>query len=136
VGGTLGAIASLITIVSFVTGHGSPQPSPTPIQTTQAGSVSVPGTSNPADSPSPTGMPSPTGTAYPASAQSSYLSNCGQNVSGPSFCQCTLSWFEANVPYSQFTPDMAKLEQYEQGQTDQPPQDVTEAYAACTTNGN
>jgi hypothetical protein len=132
VGGTLGAIASLVTIVSFLTGHSNPSPPspPTPILTSQAGSVSTPGSSSPAVSASPTGL------VYPASAQNSYLGNCEQAVSGPSFCQCTLSWLEANVPYSQFTPDMAKLEQYEQNQTDQPPQDVTEAYVACSTNGN
>jgi hypothetical protein len=63
------------------------------------------------------------------------LSNCEQNISGPAFCQCTLSWLEDHVSQPKFVQDVAALNQYEQGATSSAPPDITRAYVACTTNG-
>jgi hypothetical protein len=46
-----------------------------------------------------------------------------------------LSWFEAHVSQSQFTQDVAGLNQSEQNTSIDPPPDVTKAYVACTYNG-
>jgi hypothetical protein len=52
------------------------------------------------------------GSGYPASAQSSIMSNCEQSYGAPaSYCQCNLSWLEANIPYSMFVQDPATFEQ-------------------------
>ncbi len=105
-GGTLGAIASLVTIVSFLTGHSNLPPPPNPGQTSPASSVSSTGPAL------PTGPASPTGSAYPVSAQNSVLSNCEQNYGEPpSYCQCDLNWLEANYSYSTFVQDPATFEQ-------------------------
>src|ERR1700758_5096841 len=93
VGGTLGALASLVTIVSFVTAHsGTPAP----------GSTFNP-TQNPARY-----SPAPTTSAQLAttSAESAVVSYCQQNYGGSvSYCQCDLNWLEANVPYNMFETD-------------------------------
>ena len=83
-GGTLGAIVSLVTIVSFLTGC---QPSsPNPASTSNSG--------------------------YPTSAQNSILADCEQTYGAPtSYCQCNLNWLEANIPYTMFTQDPATFEQ-------------------------
>jgi hypothetical protein len=55
---------------------------------------------------------SPAGSGYPASAQNSILSNCEQSFgAAASYCQCNLSWLEANIPYSMFAQDPATFEQ-------------------------
>jgi hypothetical protein len=55
---------------------------------------------------------SPAGSGYPASAQNSILSNCQQSYGAPaSYCQCNLSWLEANIPYPMFAQDPATFEQ-------------------------
>ncbi len=107
VGGTLGGLASLVTIVSFVTAHGgTPAPgpaldpsqnpagySPVPIASAQLATTS----SEPTVS-----------SQYPASAQSAVVSYCQQNYGGSaSYCQCDLNWLEANVPYNMFETDPA-----------------------------
>jgi hypothetical protein len=122
IGGTLTALASIVTIVSFFNSHSSP-PTPTAPPTYQP-------TSSQSTGPAPTTTP-----VYTGNVADSYLSNCEQN-SGPSFCQCTLNWLEAHVSQSQFVQDMAGLNQYEQGVTSDPPPDVTKAYVACSTNGS
>lgn len=100
VGGTLGAIASLVTIVSFLTGHsGTPAPGPTP---SPAG-YSV--------SPTAPAPPTTTSSEYPASAQSTILSDCQQNSGGSvSYCQCDLNWLELNIPYATFEAAPATFE--------------------------
>ena len=50
------------------------------------------------------------------------------NILREQWVTCTLSWFEADVSQSQFARDMAMLEQYEQGQTSQPPHDVVKRF--------
>jgi hypothetical protein len=55
---------------------------------------------------------SPGGSGYPGSAQNNILSNCEQSYGAPaSYCQCNLSWLEANIPYSMFVQDPATFEQ-------------------------
>jgi hypothetical protein len=61
---------------------------------------------------------------------------CEKNGSTPSFCLCTLNWFETNIAFSQFVHDSEKLLLNEQNHTGQPPPDVTEADAMCSTNGS
>jgi len=99
VGGTLGALASLVTIVSFVTAHnGTPAPGP-----------SLNPSQNPAGystAPTAPAQVATTSSQYPASAQSSIVSYCQQNYGGSvSYCQCDLNWLEANVPYNIFETD-------------------------------
>ena len=122
IGGTLGAIASLVTIVSFFTAHSTPAPSS--LSQNPAGSLTSP------SSPAPPRHQSTT-----SSTASTYMSNCEQKISGPSFCQCTLNWFEANVTQSQFAQDLAMLQQWEPSQAGDPPQDMVKATVACTVNG-
>lgn len=99
VGGTLGALASLVTIVSFVTAHsGTPAPGPSlnPSQN-PAGYSTAP------TAPTQVATTSP---QYPASAQSAIVSYCQQNYGGSvSYCKCDLNWLEANVPYNIFQTD-------------------------------
>jgi hypothetical protein len=59
---------------------------------------------------------------YPAAAQDSYLTSCEKGSAGAAYCQCTLSYFEAHVPYSEF---LAQAES-----TGKPP-DFDQAIAAC-----
>ena len=105
VGGTLGALASLVTIVSFVTAHnGTPAPGPTfnPSQSS-AGYSPAPTTSIQLIT---TSSESTVSSQYSDSAQSAVLSYCQQNYGGSvSYCQCDLNWLEANVPYSLFETD-------------------------------
>lgn len=55
---------------------------------------------------------SPSVSGYPASAQNSILSDCEQNYGAPAtYCQCNLSWLEANIPYSMFVQEPATFEQ-------------------------
>ena len=55
---------------------------------------------------------SPGASGYPASAQSTIVSDCEQSFGAPaSYCQCNLSWLEANIPYSTFVQDPATFEQ-------------------------
>ena len=115
VGGALGSAASVATILTFLHPASPAVPAPGPAVTTPPVPV--------------------TASSIPASAASNYLSNCESDISGPSFCECTLNWFNAHVPQSQFVQDTAALEQYEQSLTSDPPQDFVEASAACTTNG-
>jgi hypothetical protein len=124
IGGTLGAIASLVTIVSFFTAHSASAP-PSSLGQNPAGSLAYP------SSAAPSGHQSTT----TSSTASSYMSNCEQNISGPSFCQCTLNWFEANVTPSQFAQDLTMLQQWEPTQAGDPPQDMVKATVACTVNG-
>jgi hypothetical protein len=57
---------------------------------------------------------------YPADAQNSIVSDCEQNNGEPaSYCQCNLSWLEANIPYSMFAQAPATFEQQ------------ADAYASC-----
>ena len=67
------------------------------------------------------GSPPPAGSSgYPASAQNTIVSDCQQSYGAPaSYCQCNLSWLEANVPYSTFAQDPATFEQQ------------ADAYASC-----
>ena len=105
VGGTLGGLASLVTIVSFVTAHGG----------TPASSPAFDPSQNPAGySPVPTASAqlattsseSTVSSQYPASAQSAVVTYCQQNYGGSvSYCQCDLNWLEANVPYNMFETD-------------------------------
>lgn len=99
VGGTLGALASLVTIVSFVTAHsGTPTPGP---------SLNPP--QNPAGystAPTAPAQVATTSAQYPASAQGAIVSYCQQNYGGSvSYCRCDLNWLEANVPYNIFETD-------------------------------
>jgi hypothetical protein len=99
VGGTLGALASLVTIVSFVTAHsGTPAPGP-----------SLNPSQNPAGystAPTAPAQVATTSPQYPASAQSAIVSYCQQNYGGSvSYCQCDRNWLEANVPYNIFETD-------------------------------
>jgi hypothetical protein len=120
IGGALGAIASLVTIVSFFTAHSTSAP-PSSLSQNPAGSLTYPSSSAPP--------------AHQSTTSSSYMSNCEQNISGPSFCQCTLNWFEAHVTQSQFAQDLAQLQQWEPSQAGDPPQDMVKATVACTVNG-
>ena len=55
-----------------------------------------------------------------SSAQNSIMSDCEQNNGEPaSYCQCDLSWLEANIPYSMFVQAPATFEQQ------------ADAYASC-----
>ena len=55
---------------------------------------------------------SPGASGYPASAQNTVVSDCEQSYGAPaSYCQCNLSWLEANIPYSMFVQDPATFEQ-------------------------
>jgi hypothetical protein len=91
-------------------------------------------TATPTTSPPPSGPYSTAGT-YSDSAPA-YLTNCEQNGSTTSFCQCTLNWFETNIAYRRFVSDLAVLKRYEQGQTGQLPADAIRADAACMTSGS
>ena len=126
IGGMLGAIASPVTIVSFLTAH-STSAAPSSLSQNPAGSLAYPSSSAPPSHQSTTSSISST-----ASTSSSYLSNCEQNVSGPSFCRCTLNWFEANVTQAQFAQDLAMFRRWEQNQTGDPPPDMVKAAVACT----
>lgn len=45
--------------------------------------------------------------AYPGNVETSFLASCEAN--GPqSVCECSLAWFERNVPISQFEADIAQ----------------------------
>lgn len=113
VGGALTAAASLVTIVSFLTGPAGPPPTPTP---TSSPTYQV----TPIPTFSPTGSGSPAGTAYPASAQNSIIGYCEQNLGEPlSYCQCDLSWLKANIPYSLFVTNPTTFVQ------------EADAYASC-----
>jgi hypothetical protein len=100
VGGTLGALASLVTIVSFFTAHnGTPAPGPT----------SSP-SPNPAGYSAGTTTPAPVATTssqYPTSAQRAIVNDFLQGSPGlpVSIAQCELNWLEANVPYTTFEQD-------------------------------
>jgi hypothetical protein len=55
---------------------------------------------------------SPGASGYPSSAQNTIVSDCQQSYGAPvSYCQCNLSWLEANIPYSMFAQDPATYEQ-------------------------
>jgi len=111
IGGTLAALASIVTIVGFFTAHHSPPP-PTP--PTPTPTYSTPPTLTP--TPAPTTPP-----VYQSNVANSYLSKSEQNI---------------NVSQSQFMQDMAALNQYEQGVTSNPPPDMVKATVACSTNGS
>jgi hypothetical protein len=84
-----------------------------------AGSFGVTACHNSSSAPSP-GPTSPVSSVYPASAQNSIVSDCEQNNGEPaSYCQCNLSWLEANIPYSMFAQAPATFEQQ------------ADAYASC-----
>jgi hypothetical protein len=55
---------------------------------------------------------SPGSSGYSASAQNTIVSDCEQSYGAPaSYCECNLSWLEANIPYSMFVQDPATFEQ-------------------------
>jgi hypothetical protein len=99
VGGTLGALASLVTIVSFVTAHsGTPAPGPT-----WSTSLNTAGYSTGPTAPAPVAA---TSSGYSASVQSAIVSDCQQNYyESVSICQCDLNWLEANVSYPMYESD-------------------------------
>lgn len=47
---------------------------------------------------------------YPVQVQTNFLNSC-KGDSPQSVCQCSLSWFEQNVPVGQFQQDEAAIEQ-------------------------
>jgi hypothetical protein len=108
-GGILGAAASLATIATFLTTHTPSPPNPTPP------AVSPFPTHPAADSATP--APATTaGSAYPASAQSQIVSECEASQGAPaSYCQCNVTWLQANVPYSMFRQAPATFEQEADG---------------------
>ena len=124
VGGTLTAVASIVTIVSFFTSHNSSSPTPNlgPSSPSFSLATTVPA-ATPAVSTPPAG-----------STAAQYLNNCRQNIGDASYCQCTLNWLDAHVSQSQFATDMTGLNQYEQNQTSEPPPDMVTALAACTNS--
>jgi hypothetical protein len=105
VGGTLGALASLVTIVSFVTAHGGTPASGPADNPSQNPAGYSPAPTAPAQ-PATTSSDSTVSSQYPASAQSAVVSYCQQNYGGSvPYCQCDLNWLEANVPYSMYETD-------------------------------
>ena len=86
---------------------------------TLAGSFGMTACHNSSPVPSP-GPASPASPVYRASAQSNIVSDCEQNNGEPtSYCQCSLNWLEANIPYSMFAQAPATFEQQ------------ADAYASC-----
>jgi len=78
---------------------------------TLAGSFGMTACHNSSPAPSP-GPASPASPVYRASAQSNIVSDCEQNNGEPtSYCQCSLNWLEANIPYSMFAQAPATFEQ-------------------------
>ena len=78
---------------------------------TLAGSLGMTACHNSSPAPSP-GPASPASPVYRASAQSNIVSDCEQNNGEPtSYCQCSLNWLEANIPYSMFAQAPATFEQ-------------------------
>jgi hypothetical protein len=109
VGGALAATASVITIISFLTGGNSQRPTPTPTYTTIPPS-------------NPTSSAYLAGTGYTASVQNSIISYCEQNFGEPlSYCQCDVSWLKANVAYSLFAADPPTFEQEADSYASSPP---------------
>jgi len=130
VAATLGVLASIATIVTFVmtVGHSGRS---TPQGPTYSASSALPdGSTAPADLPSPSGSVYPGGSAYTVGAENIYMSNCEQQNS-PGLCQCTLKWYETNVPYPKFVQDMATEQQFELNQVANPPDDEVKALLAC-----
>ena len=133
VAATLGVLASIATIVTFVmtVGHSSSS-TPPPGPTSSAFTTLPAGSTAPANPTSPGGPVYPGGSVYTASATNIYMSHCEQTFATTSvFCQCTWNWYEANVPYPKFVQDMAVEQQFEQSQTDNPPYDEAKAVLAC-----
>src|SRR5215467_8910572 len=87
--GALGAVASIVTIVSFFSSHNSPTPTP---GLTPNSSISSLTTTVPVVPPAAQVSTSTTGPSSSTAAQ--YRTNCAQNIGDPSTCQCTLQWFE------------------------------------------
>ena len=124
--GMLAVLASVATILTFIfTIMNRPSTTPQHNPTIAANSSSPANSSNPATSSNPANSSGQVGLA------NSYITNCEQNVGTMSVCRCTLNWFEAHDSYSQFLRDFAALKQFEQNQTAEPSQNVTEAYLAC-----
>jgi hypothetical protein len=113
-GGILGAAASLATIATFLTAHTHSPPNPTPpavspFPTQPAGSA-TPAPATPATT------ATTAGSAYPASAQAQIVSECEASQGAPaSYCQCNVTWLQANVPYSMFRQTPATFEQEADG---------------------
>jgi hypothetical protein len=130
--GMLAVLASIATILTFIfTIMNRPSTTPQHTPTIAANSSSTVGSSGPANSSSAAGSSGPANSSGQASLVNSYMTNCEQNVGTVSVCRCTLKWFEAHDSYSQFLHDFAALKQFEQNQTAEPSQNVTEAYLAC-----
>lgn len=107
ISGALGAAASVATIVSFLATAG--------------------GTASPASSPSPSPAAAATAGpvfAYPQNVQDNYLNGCEASASTVA-CQCTLDWFQSNIPLARFEQDDTLASQ---GET---PADLASAVAAC-----
>lgn len=128
--GALGAVASIVTIVSFFSSHNSPTPSP---GLTPNSSISSLTTTIPVVTPAAQVSTSIAGSSSATSAQ--YMTNCAQNIGDLSTCQCTLKWFETHVSQSRFAEDMAGLIQSEQDPNSEPPPDLVNAYVACNYGG-
>ena len=90
--GIIGGIASVVVIAVitlFVTLSQLPQQTNDPSSTTN--SVTTP-------------------VNYPLGVQTNFLNSC-KGDSPQSVCQCSLSWFEQNVPVAQFQQDEAAIQQ-------------------------
>jgi hypothetical protein len=115
-GGTLGVIASIATILSFLLALGNHPGHPHPGQTYPAVSSYSPSPPPSTVVPSTASSTPAVLSTYPASAQNSILSECeAANAAPASYCQCNVSWVEANVPYSMFVQDPAMWEQEADG---------------------
>ena len=117
-GGILGAAASLATIATFLTAHTHSPPNPTPPAVSPFPTQSAAGSATPA--PTTPATPATTagsaGSAYPASAQAQIVSECEASQGAPaSYCQCNVTWLQANVPYSMFRQAPATFEQEADG---------------------
>ena len=116
-GGILGAAASLATIATFLTTHTPSPPNPTPPAVSPFPTQSAGDSATPAPASSAPPSPATTaGPAYPASAQAQIVSECAASQGAPaSYCQCNVTWLQANVPYSMFRQAPATFEQEADG---------------------
>lgn len=116
-GGILGAAASLVTIATFLTAHTHSPPNPTPPAVSPFLTHSAAGQATPASTtPAPPSPAATAGSVYPASAQAQIVSECEASQGAPaSYCQCNVTWLQANVPYSTFQQAPATFEQEADG---------------------
>lgn len=106
--GVLSAVASIVTILSFLKACG--------------GTSSTSG-SSPGSAPAPAQAQA----AYPVSVQQSFLGTCEESGSTVAQCQCGLTWFESNVTLARFQVDLAE---YQEGGL---PTDLVAARDACNS---